>query len=656
MANYLNKEGLTIVLKNLKNYIAAENTSYFNKISPSLTWTNGTATDGPTGTLTIATGKTASIPAIPKASTTAYGVVIVDSAVTDGSANPVSGDAVYTAIEAVVAGDISGKSDLGHTHKIVLNGVNTDISADNATTYTPAIYAPTTSGNSTQVLVSNGANTAPSWTTQSSLKTQTVAGVTFKGDVQGAAQGIVFDGATAYVVTYNTVGAAAASHSHNVSDINGTLPVTNGGTGISEVAKGDILYASNANTISRLTIGSEGQVLKVDSTGVPVWGADTDNDTVTCISYVETGTPSISTTLASGNITLGSAASKLVDTSITASNKDSLNVPTTKAVYDYIDTSVADLASALKFEGVVDATHALPSSGQGKGDVYVVKATGTYAGQACEVGDFIVWDGEAWQILTAENQVTNNDVTLTTGAKTTIATVDGVDITANISVSKTAGTEDLAWNTSVTLATIEGLAISAKLPANPNTDIHVKTTAESGTTKRYITGSASATSSDGEELYKGSAYMMGNGTIYAEVSYSSDAYVNGVKVSTAGHTHTSNDITDTIGVAKGGTGATSLTGVVYGSGTSALQGVATSTANKVLISTSTNGQPKWSDAGIGGASQIMYLDANGVLTAGDTVIAHAALPNGTKTDTSSTESIAGAFVGAGFAANDLVLS
>ena len=97
MANYLNKEGLTIVLKNLKNYIAAENTSYFNKISPSLTWTNGTATDGPTGTLTIATGKTASIPAIPKASTTAYGVVIVDSAVTDGSANPVSGDAVYTA-------------------------------------------------------------------------------------------------------------------------------------------------------------------------------------------------------------------------------------------------------------------------------------------------------------------------------------------------------------------------------------------------------------------------------------------------------------------------------------------------------------------------------------------------------------------------------
>jgi hypothetical protein len=652
MANYLNKEGLTIVLKNLKKYIDEQNTSYFNKLAPNLTWTAGTTTAGPTGTLTVAEGKSAQVAAIPKGTSTSYGVVIVDSTVTETSDNPVSSAAVHSAIQGLT-GDVSGKSDTGHTHKIVLNGATTAISADNATSYAPSIYAPTTSGNATTVLVSNGAGQAPTWTPQSSLSTHTEQGLTFRGDVQGASQNVTFDGATAYTVTYNTVGAAAASHTHAMSDLTGVLDTSKGGTGLNAFTKGDILYASDASTLSKLPIGTEGQVLKVDAAGVPSWAADTDTDTITKISYIETGTPSISTTAASGTITLGSAASKLVDTSISQSNKDSVSLPTTKAVYDYVGNSVANLASALKIKGVVDGTHALPSSGQTQGDVYVVKAAGTYAGQACETGDFIIWDGNAWQILTAENQVTNGDATLTTGAKQTIATVDGVDITANISISKEAGTDTLEWNNSVTLATIEGLAIKAKLPANPNTDIHVKTTANTnGTSKLYITGSQSNTSSDGEELYKGTAYMLGNGTMYATVAYTGDAYVDGVKVSVEGHKHASSDITDTIPVSKGGTGATTLTGVVYGTGTSALQGAATNTANKVLISTSTNGTPKWSDAGIGGASQIMYFNASGVLTAGDTI---GALATGAKTDTSSTESIAGAFVGAGFTGSELVL-
>lgn len=35
--------------------------------------------------------------------------------------------------------------------------------------------------------------------------------------------------------------------------------------------KGDILIASDANTVSRLGVGTEGQVLKVGATGVPEW-------------------------------------------------------------------------------------------------------------------------------------------------------------------------------------------------------------------------------------------------------------------------------------------------------------------------------------------------------------------------------------------------
>src|SRR3989344_1401168 len=46
-----------------------------------------------------------------------------------------------------------------------------------------------------------------------------------------------------------------------------------GGTGLTSYTTGDILYASAANSLSLLSIGSSGRVLKV-SGGVPVWGTD----------------------------------------------------------------------------------------------------------------------------------------------------------------------------------------------------------------------------------------------------------------------------------------------------------------------------------------------------------------------------------------------
>lgn len=52
--------------------------------------------------------------------------------------------------------------------------------------------------------------------------------------------------------------------------ISGTLAIANGGTNITTYAAGDILYASAANTLSKLAIGSTGQVLSI-SGGVPVW-------------------------------------------------------------------------------------------------------------------------------------------------------------------------------------------------------------------------------------------------------------------------------------------------------------------------------------------------------------------------------------------------
>ena len=54
------------------------------------------------------------------------------------------------------------------------------------------------------------------------------------------------------------------------TSINGTLPVTKGGTGLISVASGDILYASAANTIVARAKGNDGQVLTLAS-GFPTW-------------------------------------------------------------------------------------------------------------------------------------------------------------------------------------------------------------------------------------------------------------------------------------------------------------------------------------------------------------------------------------------------
>ncbi len=54
--------------------------------------------------------------------------------------------------------------------------------------------------------------------------------------------------------------------------VTGTLPATNGGTGIATYTTGDLLYASATNTLSKLAAGTGGHVLTL-SGGVPIWAA-----------------------------------------------------------------------------------------------------------------------------------------------------------------------------------------------------------------------------------------------------------------------------------------------------------------------------------------------------------------------------------------------
>ena len=87
---------------------------------------------------------------------------------------------------------------------------------------------------------------------------------------------------TSSKLTYNpstgTLEATKLVGELGASNIAGTLGVEHGGTGINSFTAGDILYASDATTLSVLSKGGKGQVLKMGESS-PAW--DTDNTPTT---------------------------------------------------------------------------------------------------------------------------------------------------------------------------------------------------------------------------------------------------------------------------------------------------------------------------------------------------------------------------------------
>lgn len=55
------------------------------------------------------------------------------------------------------------------------------------------------------------------------------------------------------------------------SSLSDPVTETHGGTAQTTYTKGDVLYASAANTLAKLPIGNNGQVLRTASTGIPAW-------------------------------------------------------------------------------------------------------------------------------------------------------------------------------------------------------------------------------------------------------------------------------------------------------------------------------------------------------------------------------------------------
>ena len=162
--------------------------------------------------------------------------------------------------------------------------------------------------------------------------------------------------------------------------------------------------------------------------------------------------------------TLNNACKKDVDEATMSSS--STNLPTSKAVAAYVDSA---LVSVLKYQGTVTSTSGLPATHK-VGYVYVVAEAGTYAGQSCEVGDYIICktagttaNNAHWDVINGENQVSDGNPTLSWGTKSKVATIDGTDIHVKMPENPAAGKADKETTLKgygITDAKIEGSTIT----------------------------------------------------------------------------------------------------------------------------------------------------------------------------------------------------
>ena len=155
-----------------------------------------------------------------------------------------------------------------------------------------------------------------------------------------------------------------------------------------------------------------------------------------------------------GKPTLGTAAAKGVDNAISAGDT-STDLPTTKAVVDYIETTLG-LSDAMRFRGTLGTggtISALPAT-HDIGDTYMIITAGTYAGQVCEVGDLII-------ARTTSGTTSSDWCVAQTNIDGAITTING---TSPISVSGSGTSRTVSHDTSGATAGSYGDS-SAQTPA-----------------------------------------------------------------------------------------------------------------------------------------------------------------------------------------------
>lgn len=152
------------------------------------------------------------------------------------------------------------------------------------------------------------------------------------------------------------------------------------------VSTHDTTYAFANGSNGSFTVTPKGGTAQTVSIGKPATAGTADHaKTADSATKADSAT---SATNATNATNAGHATSADSATSATKATQD-------KNGHDIVDTyatksQVSALSSALVYRGTVGAKYALPTKNVKVGDVYVVAAAGTFAGQTCEPGDMII--------------------------------------------------------------------------------------------------------------------------------------------------------------------------------------------------------------------------------------------------------------------------
>jgi len=330
-------------------------------------------------------------------------------------------------------------------------------------------YVVTTAGNTTLNGVS-GWNVGD-WAIFSNGAWQKIPGSTTESFTNLITTNLQVGGLTGFVYANNTTGYATAATTAQLLSLLGTTPVANGGTGLTSLTAGSLVYGNGTSAYNTLAIGTSGQILT--STGTAPQWSTLSGVAVTTFSGGTTGlTPSTAT---SGAITLGgtlvvsnggTGLTSLTANYIPYGNGTSAFQSSANHTFDGTTLTLGNAGVSARFQG--DFSNATFAS-------RTAFVTGTANGST---GIYALPNGTStaasWQAFNNSNPTNASKILIATNGSTDVQLVSGINGTGTYLPMT-------FWNNGV-----------EKLRLSVSGGFSVGTTTDAGSTNLLVAGTATA--------------------------------------------------------------------------------------------------------------------------------------------------------------------